>query len=75
MTKGPHQFKRYDMKGRGRAGMKVHPHSRLHVVLKPGKTRAELRAEERERKLSKIVSAGLVREDVPIRNPGSTWAW
>ncbi|KAH9853611.1 ribosomal protein L22 [Lenzites betulinus] len=75
VTKGPHQFKRHDIKGRGRAGIKYHPHSRLHVVLKEGKTRAELRDEERARKLRRIVSAGYVREDVPIRNPGSTWAW
>ncbi|TBU49379.1 mitochondrial 50S ribosomal protein L22 [Dichomitus squalens] len=75
VTKGPNQIKRYDMKGRGRAGIKTHPHSRLHVLLKEGKTRAELRAEDRERKLSKIVSAGYVREDIPIRNPGATWAW
>ncbi|KAI0723170.1 ribosomal protein L22 [Earliella scabrosa] len=75
VTKGPNQIKRYDMKGRGRAGIKVHPHSRLHVLLKEGKTRAELRAEERERKLNRIVSAGLVREDMPLRNPGPMWAW
>ncbi|KAI0368146.1 ribosomal protein L22 [Pilatotrama ljubarskyi] len=75
VTKGPHQFKRHDMKGRGRAGIKRHPHSRLHVVLKEGKTRAELRAEEREKKLKRIVSAGIFREDVPIRNPGPAWAW
>ena len=55
--------------------MKVHPHSRLHVVLKEGKTRAEQREDERKRKLKRIVSAGLVREDVPIRNPGPMWAW
>ena len=76
VTKGPNQFKRYDMKGRGRAGIKVHPHSRLHVVLKEGKTRAEQQVAERQRKLSKIMSAGLVREDVPIRrSPGASWAW
>ncbi|KAI0677121.1 ribosomal protein L22 [Trametes maxima] len=75
VTKGPHQFKRYDIKGRGRAGIKRHPHSRLHVVLKEGKTRAELREEDRARKLKRIVSAGLVREDVPLRNPGPAWAW
>ncbi|KAI0327774.1 ribosomal protein L22 [Cubamyces sp. BRFM 1775] len=75
VTKGPLQIKRYDMKGRGRAGIKNHPHSRLHVLLKEGKTRAELRDEERARKLKRIVSAGLVREDVPIRNPGPNWAW
>lgn len=75
VTKGPNQIKRYDMKGRGRAGLRVHPHSRLHVVLREGKTRTELRAEDRQRKLDKTRSAGLVREDVPIRNPGATWAW
>lgn len=75
VTKGPHQFKRYDIKGRGRAGVKTHPHARLHVVLKEGKTRAELRDEERARKLRRIVSAGYVREDVPLRNPGPAWAW
>ena len=75
VTKGPNQIKRFDIKGRGRAGIKYHPHSRLHVVLKEGKTRAELRAEERERKLNRIVSAGLVREDVPLRNPSAMWAW
>ncbi|KAI0775925.1 ribosomal protein L22 [Trametes elegans] len=75
VTKGPHVFKRYDIKGRGRAGIKHHPHSRLHVLLKEGKTLAEKRAEDRERKLKRIVSAGLVREDVPLRNPGPAWAW
>ena len=75
VTKGPNQIKRFDMKGRGRAGIRVHPHSRLHVLLKEGKTKEELRTEERQRKLNKIVSAGLVREDVPLRNPGANWAW
>ncbi|KAM5540391.1 hypothetical protein V8D89_005849 [Ganoderma adspersum] len=75
VTKGPNQIKRYDIKGRGRAGLRVHPHSRMHVVLREGKTRAELHAEDRQRKLDKIRSAGLVREDIPIRNPGATWAW
>ncbi|RDX55482.1 ribosomal protein L22 [Lentinus brumalis] len=75
VTKGPRQIKRFDIKGRGRAGIRIHPHSRLHVLLKEGKTRAEVRAEDRERKLKRIVSAGLVREDVPIRNPGPMWAW
>ena len=75
VTKGPRQIKRWDMKGRGRAGLKIHPHYRLHVLLKEGKTRAEVRAEERARKLDRIVSAGLVREDVPLRNPGAMWAW
>jgi large subunit ribosomal protein L22 len=53
----------------------VHPDSRLSVVLKEGKTRAELLEAERTRKLKRIVSAGLVREDKPLRNPRSMWTW
>jgi large subunit ribosomal protein L22 len=47
----------------------------MHVVFKEGKTREELMKEARTRKLKRIVSAGMVREDVPLRNPPSTWAW
>ncbi|GBE79630.1 mitochondrial 50S ribosomal protein L22 [Sparassis latifolia] len=75
VTKGPHVVKRIDIKGRGRFGIKEHPDSRMHVVLKEGKTKTELLAEERARKLKRIVSAGIVREDVPLRNPGPAWAW
>jgi large subunit ribosomal protein L22 len=56
-------------------GVRVHPDSRLHVLLKEGKTVEQLKAEERRRKLKRIVSAGIVREDVPLRNPGPAWAW
>lgn len=75
MTKGPNVLKRIEPRGRGHMGVREHPDSRLHVVLRPGKTRAELLQEERARKLRRIVSAGIVREDVPIRNPGAAWAW
>ncbi|EPQ59232.1 mitochondrial 50S ribosomal protein L22, partial [Gloeophyllum trabeum ATCC 11539] len=75
VTKGPRSQKRIDIKGRGRFGIKVHPDSRMHVVLKEGETWAEKAEKERQRKLKRIVSAGLVREDVPLRNPRPMWAW
>jgi len=75
VTKGPNVHKRIDIKGRGRFGIKQHPDARMHVILKEGKTKAELMEKERARKLKRIVSAGLVREDVPLRNPGPHWAW
>lgn len=75
VTKGEKQLKRVEPKGRARTGIRVHPDSKLTVILKEGKTRVELLEAERQRKLKRIVSAGLKREDVPIRNPGSAWAW
>ncbi|KAI0701805.1 mitochondrial 50S ribosomal protein L22 [Cytidiella melzeri] len=75
VTKGPKQLKRLEPKGRGRTGIRIHPDSRLHVILKEGKTASQIKAEERRRKLKRIVSAGIVREDVPVRNPGPAWAW
>ncbi|KAG8701537.1 hypothetical protein FRC08_004032 [Ceratobasidium sp. 394] len=66
---------RVDPKGRGRLGRKHHPSARMSVVLKEGKTHAEVLAKERKYKLGRIVGAGFVREDVPIRNPGPGWAW
>lgn len=68
-------LKRIEPRGRGRMGVREHPDSRLHVMLREGKTRAELLKDERARKLRRIVSAGITRDDVPIRNPGSSWAW
>jgi len=47
----------------------------MHVVLREGKTFEQLKKEQRERRLKRIVSAGLVREDVPLRNPARTWQW
>lgn len=75
VTKGEKQLKRIEPKGRARTGVRVHPDSKLTVILKEGKTRVELLQEERQRKLKRIVSAGLKRENVPIRNPGPAWAW
>jgi large subunit ribosomal protein L22 len=75
VTKGPRSHKRIDIRGRGKFGIKVHPDSRMHVVLKEGKTWVERQEQERARKLGRIRSAGLVREDVPIRNPAPTWGW
>ena len=75
VTKGPKQLKRLEPRGRGRTGIRIHPDSRLHVILKEGKTAEEIKAAERKRKLKRIVSAGIVREDVPLRNPNPAWAW
>ncbi|KAH9077110.1 ribosomal protein L22/L17 [Lactarius deliciosus] len=75
VTKGPRSHKRMEIKGRCKYGIRVHPDSRMSVVLKEGKARAQLLEEERARKLKRIVSAGLVREDKPLRNPGSMWTW
>ncbi|KAI0322441.1 mitochondrial 50S ribosomal protein L22 [Amylostereum chailletii] len=75
VTKGPRSHKRFEPRGRGKYGIRVHPDSRMSVVLKEGKTRAQLLDEDRARKLKRIVSASLVREDKPLRNPSSMWAW
>ncbi|KAG1754032.1 ribosomal protein L22/L17 [Suillus paluster] len=75
VTKGPKQLKRLEPRGRGKFGIRVHPDSRMHVILREGKTFEQLKKEQRERRLRRIVSAGLVREDVPLRNPARTWQW
>ena len=69
------KVKRFDIKGRGRAGIKHHPKAKLTVVLKEGKTPREKTLEERAYKVNKIRSPGLMRENKPIRNPGPMWAW
>lgn len=75
MTKGPNFLKRIDIKGRGRHGVKIHPEAKLTVVLKEGKTMAELKQKAEARKLKRIVGPGYVREDVPLRNMGPMWSW
>jgi large subunit ribosomal protein L22 len=75
VTKGPKSIKRLEPRGRGHFGIRVHPDSRMHVVLKEGKTLEEKKKAEFERKLKRIVSANAVREDKPIRNPAQMWAW
>ncbi|KAG9018202.1 hypothetical protein FRB90_011900 [Tulasnella sp. 427] len=67
---------RVDIKGRSRTGIKHHRYSRMHVVLKEGLTKEEELAKKRKKLLKRaLVSAGVVREDVPIRNPRPHWAW
>lgn len=67
---------RIDIKGRGRMGIKHHEQSRVHFLLKEGKTWQEKQADRRRKELSKIKSAGVVREDGKIRRKVvSGWAW
>ncbi|KAH9482641.1 50S ribosomal protein L22 [Psilocybe cubensis] len=75
VTKGPRLPARMEARGRGHYGTRTHPNSKLSVVLKEGKTIEQEKAAARKRKLKKIVSAALVREDKPIRNPSPTWGW
>ena len=75
VTKGKNFHKRIDIKGRGRFGVKVHPEAKMSVVLREGKTVAELKKQAEDRKLKRIASAGYVREDVPLRNMGPMWSW
>ncbi|KAI6003983.1 ribosomal protein L22/L17 [Pisolithus albus] len=75
VTKGENRLKRLEPRGRGKFGIRVHPDSRMHVILRPGKTYDQAKKEQRERRLKRIVSAGLVREDVPLRNPAPFWQW
>ena len=74
MEKGV-KVQRYDIKGRGRAGVKHHPKARLRVVLREGKTLQEKRAAALTYKVNKIRSPTMVQQDKPIRNPGPMWAW
>ncbi|KAF8559116.1 ribosomal protein L22 [Imleria badia] len=75
VTKGPKQLKRLEPRGRGKFGIRVHPDSRLNVILRPGKTFEQVQEEKRKMRLKRIVSAGIVREDVPLRNPAAVWQW
>jgi large subunit ribosomal protein L22 len=75
VTKGPKGASKLEPRGRGHYGIRTHPNSKLHVVLKEGKTLEERKAMERARKLKRIVSAAAVREDKPLRNPAPTWGW
>ncbi|KIJ70572.1 hypothetical protein HYDPIDRAFT_122562 [Hydnomerulius pinastri MD-312] len=75
VTKGPKQLKRLEPRGRGKFGIRVHPDSRMSVVLRHGKTFEQLQKEQRARRLRRIVSSGIVREDIPLRNPAGMWQW
>ena len=75
VTKGPRPPARMEARGRGHMGTRTHFHSKLSVVLKEGKTIEQQKAEAKKRKLKRIVSAAITREDKPIRNPSPTWGW
>jgi large subunit ribosomal protein L22 len=75
VTKGENFHERIDIKGRGQFGVGIHPDSKMSVVLKEGNTVAELEKQAEGRKLRRMISAGYVREGVPLRNMGSIWSW
>ncbi|TDL29890.1 ribosomal protein L22 [Rickenella mellea] len=68
-------FPKVDFRAKGRFGKIEKSIANIHVVLKEGETLEEIERVRREKKLRKIVSAGMVREDKPLRNPAPTWAW
>ncbi|KAJ6539340.1 ribosomal protein L22/L17 [Mycena capillaripes] len=75
VNKRAKRSKKMVAQGRGHRGTRIKPSSSLTVVLKEGKTMEQLKADARKRKLSRIVSAAVTREDKPLRNPGPMWAW
>ncbi|KAL5487660.1 hypothetical protein ACEPAI_5768 [Sanghuangporus weigelae] len=77
VNKGPGGImnKRVEIKGRGKVGVQTRYQARMVVKLREGLTFEEKRQRDREVKLKRIVSAGLNREDVPLRNPAPQWAW
>ncbi|WWC71699.1 mitochondrial 54S ribosomal protein uL22m [Kwoniella pini CBS 10737] len=75
VSKGP-KIARLDIKGRGKYGIKHHPSTKIHVLLKEGKTPEEKLAEKFAKDLRKVRSAGVVREDGKIRRKViSGWTW
>lgn len=67
---------RVDPKGRGRMGIKHHGKAKIFFVLKEGKTVAEKEDAKRRKVLSKVRSAGTIREDGKIRRKfNSGWGW
>ncbi|KAJ6485014.1 ribosomal protein L22 [Mycena vitilis] len=75
VNKRAKRSKKMVAQGRGHRGTRIKPSSSLTVVLKEGKTMEQLKADMRKRKLSRIVSAAVTREDKPLRNPAPMWAW
>lgn len=73
-------LKRLEIKGRGRFGIMTHPHARLNVLLRPGKSLARREHEKLEkarRAVKSLGSGGVVRASPKIVNgfqrPG--WQW
>jgi large subunit ribosomal protein L22 len=75
VNKGPRSPPQLEPRGRGHFGLRRHPNSKMIVVLREGKTLEEKKGERRKKILKRIVSAGVNREDVPLRNPSPTWTW
>ncbi|KAJ7638805.1 ribosomal protein L22/L17 [Roridomyces roridus] len=75
VNKGAKRSRKMVAQGRGHRSVRTKPASSLTVVLKEGKTMEQLKAEARKRKLARIVSAAVTREDKPLRNTGPMWAW
>ncbi|KAH8118688.1 ribosomal protein L22 [Phellopilus nigrolimitatus] len=73
--KGGMGMQRMEIKGRGKMGVRTKYTAKMVVSLKEGLTLEEKKAKDREARLKRIVSSGLNREDVPLRNPSSQWAW
>jgi large subunit ribosomal protein L22 len=75
VNKGKITSKKIFPQGRGHHGIVIHPSARMKVVLKEGKTIQEQRAAAFKSQMKKVVSAGIVREDKPLRNAGRMWGW
>ncbi|WVQ82033.1 hypothetical protein IAT38_004161 [Cryptococcus sp. DSM 104549] len=75
VSKGP-KIARLDIRGRGKYGIKHHPSSRIHVVLREGMTHAQKEEKRFKKDVGKVRSAGLVREYTPLRRKVvSGWTW
>lgn len=75
VDKGKKTSKKLFPAGRGHYGKVVHLSARMKVVLKEGHTIEEQKAKALKYRLHRVVSAAARREDKPLRNPGSMWAW
>ncbi|TFK28749.1 ribosomal protein L22 [Coprinopsis marcescibilis] len=75
VSKGPRPEKRLEPRARGHFGIRIRNNAKMSVILSYGKTLEEKKAAEFNKKLKRVVSSSLVREDVPLRNPARTWTW
>lgn len=62
-------------RGRGHYGIRIRNNAKMSVILAYGQSLEEKKAAEFKKKLKKVVSSSLVREDVPLRNPARSWTW
>ena len=77
VNKGPggKANKLIEPKGRMKMGFRQRYYSRMHVILKEGLSNVGKRKLLFDKRVRRVTSAGLAREDVPIRNPTPQWAW